>query len=337
MEGARQVRSLGARARSIEEALALGPALFERARADGAPWIAASVVSGPLVVLGAAQQAGRVVDLDACAGAGARVLRRRTTGTAAYVGGRAILWTLALPAIAALMADATAPTLLNRNVRPFLRGLRSGGLAANYFGREWIAVKHAPAALMGFDMARSSSGRAAEGAMLLEVIAGHDTSIAIPDALAAPLERSIDRWRGKAPAALVDLAPTPRAPEDLARLVLDAFALQEGTGLEESSLDPSIPASIVTPVGDPLDPAPRDLALASPLRVPIGWLDAASGGEPRRAWVGGDVLAPRWLLEAAAQSEATGEPPPGDLNDAAMFGATLDDVRAAVRSALDRA
>jgi hypothetical protein len=71
--------------------------------------------------------------------------------------------------------------------------------------------------------------------------------------------------------------------------------------------------------------------------VPIGWLDAASGGEPRRAWVGGDVLAPRWLLEAVAQSEATGEPPPGDLNDAAMFGATLDDVRAAVRSALDRA
>ena len=34
MEGARQVRSLGARARSIEEALALGPALLERARAD---------------------------------------------------------------------------------------------------------------------------------------------------------------------------------------------------------------------------------------------------------------------------------------------------------------
>ena len=102
--------------RPLAEALALATALLERA-AGGEAQIAASLLDGPAVVLGALQRAGRVVDVAACATAGTPVLRRCTTGTAAYIGGRAILWTLALPHVAALHPDATPRTLLNRNVR----------------------------------------------------------------------------------------------------------------------------------------------------------------------------------------------------------------------------
>jgi hypothetical protein len=292
-------------------------------------WIAASVVTGNAVVLGAAQRAGRVVDLEACSRERARVLRRISAGTAAYVSGRALMWTLALPSVSALMPDATARTLLNRNVRPFLRGLKSGGLLAQYFGREWIAVKHAPAALLGFDVAR-------DGAVLLEVIAGFDAPIAIPDALSTPLERAIDRWRSKAPVALVDLAASPRAPEDLARLVLEAIVMQAGADREEISIDTLGSLQPVVMVSNPLDPVPPNLTLSAPERVPVGWIEAAaasSGG----AWVGGDVLAPAWLFDAIARSEAAGEPPDPGLEDAPIEGATLGDLRAAVRQALERA
>jgi hypothetical protein len=320
------VRSLETRARSLEEALALGPALLRKSQQDGAVWAAASVATGHAVVLGAAQRAGRVVDLEACSREGARVVRRISAGTAAYVNGRALVWTLALPSVASLMPDATARTLLNRNVRPFLRGLKGGGLAAQYFGREWIAVRHAPAALLGFDVAR-------DGAVLLEVIAGFDAPIAIPGALAAPLERAIDRWRGKAPVALADLAATPRAPEDLARLALEAIAAQAGADFEETSIDLLDSSQPVVMVSNPLDPVPPDFTLSAPERVPIGWIEAAAGPSAC-AWVGGDVLAPAWVFDAIARSEASGEPPSPDLEDAPIEGATLGDLRAAVRRAL---
>ena len=64
------------------------------------------------------------------------VVRRRTTGTAAWIGRRALWCSLALPAVDALYDDATLPTLLNRNVRPWLRGFTRSGIPAAYFGRE---------------------------------------------------------------------------------------------------------------------------------------------------------------------------------------------------------
>src|SRR5690349_6321799 len=97
-----RLRSLGSSARRLDEALGLGPALLRRAEIEREPWIAASLVSGPAVALGAVQRAARVVDRDAAATAGVRILRRATTGTAAYIGERAYVWTLALPSVAAL-------------------------------------------------------------------------------------------------------------------------------------------------------------------------------------------------------------------------------------------
>src|SRR5690349_12583757 len=117
------MHSLPVAERTVAAALGLGPALLARAEAERAIFAAASLVAGPAVVLGAAQRAGRVVDLNACATMGTIVLRRATTGTAAYIGQHGLVWSLALPHVAAIVPDATPRTLLNRNVRPFLDAL----------------------------------------------------------------------------------------------------------------------------------------------------------------------------------------------------------------------
>ncbi|MGK3996487.1 lipoyl protein ligase domain-containing protein [Sorangium sp. So ce1024] len=289
------LRSLPPAHRPLADALALGPALLERARSSAAPWIAASLVEGPAVVLGAAQRAGRVVDLSACAARGAPVLRRATTGTAAFLGGRGVVWTLALPHVAALAPDATARTLLNRNVRGFLRGFARAGAPAHYFGREWISLQHRPAALLGVDAAQ-------DGAVLLEVLAGHDAPPAIPAELAAPDERAVDRWRGKAPAALAEVVPARVSPEALAGAVIEAVALHAGLPLADGGEAPELALARFQPITAPDDPVPPGAGAVVLARVPIGWIEAAAAaavdGAPARAWLGGDVLTARWLLDA---------------------------------------
>jgi hypothetical protein len=290
------------------------------------------VIVGRTVVLGAAQRAGRVVDLGACEAAGVRVFRRGSTGTAAYLGGRSILWSLALPDVAALIADATPRTLLNRNARPFLRALTSAGLQAHYFGREWIAVKKAPAALLGFDVALG-------GAVLLEVIAGFDAPIGIPEDLATPLERSLERWRGRSPEALASLRGEPGDPLELARRVVEGVARHAGLDLEEVSL--AAPLDLVSAIGDPLDPVPAGLEPAPPVRVPIGWIEAAASppGERlqiQKIWLGGDVLAPRWLLAELARDPDSSLELKTIESEPAIEGAALSDLREAIRQALPR-
>lgn len=323
--------------RSLEAALALGPALLGAAKQEGAPWIAASLCSGPAVVLGAAQRAGRVVDLDACSRAGARVLRRATTGTATYIGGRAVVWSLALPTVSTLMRDASPRTLLNRNVRGFLRGFRGAGAAAHYFGREWIALKHRPGALLGLDIGP-------QGEVLLEVLAGYDEPIAIPAGLSAPEEREVERWQGKSPAALAEVLPPGRAPENVAEMVIESVAAQAGARLRHARLEqePGL-GEAARASGSSMserDPIPEGLVSAPPRRVPIGWIEAAAtpagSAEPRRAWVGGDMLTSVWGLAEMARAAASGEERPSSAfqDRIALEGALLEDVEGALRGAL---
>jgi hypothetical protein len=310
------VRFLPPARRPLADALALGPALLVRAGASGTSWLAASLVEGPAVVLGAVQRAGRVVDLAACAERGALVLRRATTGTAVFVGARAVVWTLALPHVAALVPDAAPRTLLNRNVRGFLKGFARAGAVAHYFGREWLSVRHRPAAVVGFDVAR-------DGAVLLEVWAGHDAPPAIPDALAAPEERLLDRWLGRSPAALVEVLPAELGLEDLARIVMETVALRAVVPAVEAEAPPELESLAFRPIDAPGDPLPRGAGAAVLARVPIGWIEAAAldaGG----VWLGGDLLTARWLLDELGRSEAP--PAPVDAASAPIEGASLSDL-----------
>jgi hypothetical protein len=305
--------------RELSEALGLGPALLERAAAEGAPQMTASVVRGPAVVLGAGQRAGRVVDLPACARAGTAVLRRSTAGTAAFVGERAIVWTLALPHVAALAPDATARTLLNRNVRGFLKGLSRAGAIAHYFGREWISVRQRPAALLGFEMTR-------EGATLIEVFAGLERSIAIPEALSTSDERAVDRWLGKSPAGLAEVMGTIEGGwEELAGAVIRAVAARASAPVEEAA--PITAASVTPAITRADDPMPEGFVAGPGVRVPIGWIDTGIGSG--RVWLGGDVLVPGFALRAIP--EGAGEPQRSPPIAIAVDGATLADLTAAAQ------
>ncbi len=303
--------------RPLAEALGLAPALLELAKRGDAA-ITASLVEGPAVVLGALQRAGRVVDLAACATAGTTVLRRWTTGTAVYIGPHAILWTLALPHVAALQADATPRTLLNRNVRGFLAGLSRGGAPAQYFGREWIAIHHRPAALLGFDALP-------DGRIVIEVFAGLDATIALPPALCADEERAVDRWRGKEP-----LAIAADDPAGLARRVIEAVAARAGARGDRAERTIDLQLESTAPITDPRDPVPAGLALAASTRAPIGWIDAAVATS--RLWIGGDALAASFAVRAIADAIARGEAPaPADAPiDGAAWGDLIDAGRAAL-------
>ncbi len=303
--------------RPLAEALALAAGMLELSRSGDAA-ITASLVEGPAVVLGASQRAGRVVDLAECATVGTPVLRRCTTGTAVYIGQRAILWTLALPHVAALQADATPRTLLNRNVRGFLDGLSRGGEPARYFGREWIAIHHRPAALLGFEALP-------DGRIVIEVVAGLDATIALPDALCTDDERGIDRWRGKEP-----LVIDADDPEALALRVIEAVAARAGGRRERAELPTA--RGIVAPVTDPRDPVPAGFALAALRRAPIGWIDAAADAASGRLWIGGDPLVASFAVSALADAIARGEAPaPGDAPiDGAQWGDLADAGRAAL-------
>jgi len=306
------------RKRPMPEVLALGPALVERAEQAQATHLALSLVDGAAVVLGAAQRAGRVVDLAACARRGIPILRRATTGTAAWLGGRGLVVTLVLPHVAALVADATPRTLLNRNVRPLLGALTRAGMLAHYFGREWITLRRRPAALLGFDVAAS-------GAVLVEAFVGYDASIALPDEITTESERAVDRFLGKKPASLVELSTD--APLDLDRFahaLLDALRTRTEPTITTSAIGADeLDTRPFTPIERALDPVPEGLLLQPAVRVPIGWIESAVEPESaRRAWLGGDVLAPRWALARIATRGDAG------LSEIALEGATMGDLLA---------
>lgn len=300
------------------EALALGPALLERAEREQTAYLAASVIGGPAVLLGAGQRAGRVVRMDACAARGVAVLRRATAGTTAYVGGRAVVWTLALPHVASLIPDATPRTILNRNVRPFLDGLRRAGAVAHYFGREWISVRHRPAALLGFE----ASPR---GAVLIEVVAGVDAPVAVPEEIAADDEKAVDRWMGKVPLALGEVVRGE--PAEIASAVMAAVAQRAPGPVEEV---PPVEVSARPAVSCDDDPMPEGFVAGVGSRVPVGWIDVGVDPATGRVWLGGDVLVPGHVREAIAAGD-------GDLADVPVEGAKLHDLReAALRARGER-
>lgn len=313
------MRILPTQQRSLADALNLGPTLL---RADAALALAVSVVTGPAVVLGAMQRAGRVVDLAACASAHVPVMRRATTGTGAWMGGTGLVLTLVLPHVAAIAEDATFRTLLNRNVRPLLRAFTRTGVTANYFGREWISNKLGPIALLGFDVTR-------EGAVLIEAFVGGSEPIAIPDELVAPDERALDRFMGKPPTCLHAVLPNFQCSDFAQRLVAAVANQVDDAGAshvweEELVGQNGVHTSREVTCDD--DPLPFGFSPRTLERVPIGYIETAvSSDEPAKRWLGGDVLAPRWLYEDLARN------PHVELPGAiAIDGAKLEDLTRAL-------
>lgn len=293
--------------RSIDDALGLGPALVALARAERVPCVAASSIEGPAVLLGRHQRAARVLDPQACARAGVAVARRTTSGTAAFAGKRALLISLALPHVAALYPDATFRTLLNRNVRPFLKGFAAARASAHYFGREWISIHKQPGALLAFDVT-------ADGLVLIEAFAGFDEPFSLPPELASDDERSLARFGEHTPIALAAALPAETSPDTVARCLLDAIAARATTHvtLHAPPLLFAPPGSFAVDLAA-TEPVPSRALLGAPAHIPIGWLERAllPADAAARLWLGGDVLAPRFFLDRIADVAAGGPEPAG--------------------------
>lgn len=289
------VRVAPVEARTVPEAIGLSVAATERARA-GDIVLVGSVVRGPAVALGARQRAQAVVTGDVA------TWHRATTGTAVYVGDVAYWWTLALPRVDALRPDATLATLVNRNVRGFLRGFTRAGVPAAWFGREWIATRGDPAAIVGYDVDDA-------GVVTLDVVAGWSDPVAVPAQHAATLERAVDRWRGHTPVAWRGIVPG----EDHAARVQRVMDVVCDGAAEPVAL---APAAYVAP--------PAVTAECASVVVPIGHVEAARVGEG--AWLGGDALVSTAWLARAESALARGRVLP---DGAVVDGARPDDWRVA--------
>src|SRR5262249_45641571 len=155
-----------------------------------------------------------------------------------------------------------------------------------------------------------------DGAVLIEAVAGMDAPIAVPEALATPEERAMDRWLGKAPAGLAEVMGGEAL--EIARTVVGGVARRAaGAGGHVGTIEMTGLARVTRED----DPMPDGFVARPGARVPIGWIDAGIGptGE---AWIGGDVLVPAYVRAQVAGGAASSGVP--------VEGASLADLVEAV-------
>jgi hypothetical protein len=290
----------------VEDALSESQGLLASAESDDAVAVGAwALAPTKRVVLGSLQRRARAVGTCPVA-----VARRGTTGTAACVDG-GLLVSIALPSIDALFEDATAATLLNRNVRPLLRGLAAAGIPCAYFGRDTLVWRRRPVFVLGLEVTRT-------GAVLVEAIASWRGPLRPPPEWCSDFERSLARDRGASSASLSEIAGDARPAIELARAAVAGMC--DAIAADRTNVIDRVAAPSTTPAPELELDVSEWLA---PESVPIGALDVGrTGSEP---WVGGDLLAPSYALGHAVTAIDHGLP---------LIGATWDDVARAARRAV---
>lgn len=158
---------------------------------------------------------------------------------------------------------------------------------------------------------------------MIEALLGVDEPVVLDKALKTQDEQTLDRLRGKACVALRELSAISEPA--LFEAVLSALSEQAG---EEARLDAAFEArelneGLPLPIQHAFDPIPAYCNTLVNTKIPIGWLEAASGfleDGSMGAWVGGDLLAPAWAIKEAALSGEIAE-------EIAMLGAAPEDIR----------
>jgi len=297
---------------SLDEALDLGGRATALAESSGRAVLISVSLQAEAIVLGALQREASVRELSSARFDGARVVRRRTTGTEAELRGPTLYHALALPKVSSLYADASSRTLLNRNLRAFLRGYAAAGVPFRYFGTEVLSLLGQPVALVGYD-------KLASGAVCIELLIGLEHPCVVRPAL-----------QREPPASLFAALRNQSRPIDfLQRAVLGvaerlgAAAVDVGAEL----MGVIAPAPLVAP---PALAAPP--ALVAPefarVSVPIGVVEATvrSG-----VHVTGDLLTSLSALrcvEALADASLASGASPGAEILVPLDGEPLDGARA---------
>jgi hypothetical protein len=224
------------------------------------------------------------------------IVRRGSGGPAVRVGEGTLWVALLLPSVGALVS-CDESHIVNRYVRPLLRALTKQGAPASFFGRDWISVKHRPAAWTGFAHDRGT-GRA-----VLEAFVACDTPFDVEPRAS---------FLGKGPGTLGSILG---APIDVARLA-DGVVASYADAYGRVAIDRgSIPT---------FESTPEDPREAPPWRATVDEVIGVLGAGPDahgRFRVGGDLLISR---DALSSLEAS-------LHDAAD-----DDVAALVDAAIAR-
>lgn len=250
--------ALGSFETDLEGALALGGRALAWTESSQLPLLVSASLTARALVLGALQREDTLRGRSP-ARFDAQLARRRSTGTEAQLDGAVLYHALALPRVDALFGDASARTLLNRNLRLLLRGYTKAGVPLRYFGTEVLALLGHPVALVGYD-------QAASGATLLEVLIGLENPCVVRPAL-----------RRDPPAALFTLLRrSPPAHE----LLLSAVG-----GVRET-LGATVELAETLP---PAPPAPELLVSGPPatVAIPLGVVEAVLEPAPR---ITGDLL-----------------------------------------------
>ncbi len=184
--------------------------------------LAVSIIEESGAILGAFQRSGDAPTAS---------FTRASGGSALSVSSGAVHVALALLTHDALVS-CTRDQILNRYVRPLLRGLTKSGSVAHYFGRDWVSVGHRPVAFVGFAH-HAGSGR---------------TSFEAFVAVSAPLwsrggtaERA--SHSGKAPASLSELAGKPVDSERVAEAITRAYTEAFGPLPRLESSSPAVPVT----------------------------------------------------------------------------------------------
>ena len=132
--------------------------------------------------------------------------------------GEGTLWVaLLLSRVNALVA-CDESRIVNRYVRPLLRALTKQGALAHFFGRDWISVKHRPAAWTGFAHDRAS------GRTVFEAFVACDTPFDVGPRAS---------FLGKEPGTLASIVG---GPVDLTRLA-DAIVASYADAYGRAAID----------------------------------------------------------------------------------------------------
>jgi hypothetical protein len=230
------------------------------------------------------------------------VARRFSTGTEAQLEGAVLYHALALPRVDALFSDASARTLLNRNLRALMRGYAAAGVPFRYFGTEVLAVLGHPVALIGYD-------QSASGAVLIEVLIGLENPCVVRPAL-----------KREPPAALYPLLRRSPVAHDL--LLAAVAGIVDRLGATVTDVTGSLPpatANCQLPTAN--SPLPASVA------IPLGVIEAVVAPA---VCITGDLLVGRAAVhrfeERAAEALARGATPTSELLTA-LHGAAIDGAR----------
>ena len=177
----------------LDTALELGARALAWTETNGRTLLASASFTAQALVLGSLQRED-TLRARSPARFDVRIARRRSTGTEAQLDGAVLYHALTLPRVDALFSDATARTLLNRNLRALMRGYAAASVPFRYFGTEVLAVLGHPVALVGYD-------QTASGAVLIEVLIGLETPCVVRSAL-----------KREAPASLYQVLRSEPAP-----------------------------------------------------------------------------------------------------------------------------